>query len=117
MSNDSIKQQFAVLTNLRYELIVDLKLDTSRAIISIEKRFSSSLAVNLTEGISKIFMSGSNAKNIDLMKSLFCLSDNKLKEILILALKLFNIYIICPRGYLQITFWAVPNSRCNSTKS
>ena len=117
MSNDSIKQHFAVLTNLRYELIVDLKLDTSRAIISIEKRFSSSLAVNLTEGISKIFMSGSNAKNIDLIKSLFCLSDNKLKEILILALKLFNIYIICPRGYLQITFWTIPNSRCNSTKS
>lgn len=96
----------------------DLNSAISEAEISMVKCEIQSVfdKCNLIWGVIKIFVSGSNAWDKDSKNFLVSEGEERSREILILALQFINIYVICPSGYFKITFWAIPNSTCNSHK-
>ena len=99
-------------------MIADLNSDISEVEISIIKdEIQSVFDIHiLICGVTRIFVSGSNALYKDFKIFFDSEGKERSREILILALQFINIYVICSSGYFKITFWAIPNSTCNSHK-
>ena len=99
-------------------MIADLNSDISEVEISIIKdEIQSVFDIHvLFCGVARIFVSGSNALYKDFKIFFDSEGKERSREILTLALQFINIYVVCSSGYFKITFWAIPNSTCNSHK-